>query len=425
MFSLTTRSSDLATYRLLFVTPVIPDLEARDGGTRVMAQLITALASRHQVGLVAFRGDEDPRPRRPVKCEFVVELPRRSTSSLAKRWIRGARVAGGLLASRPRWAGRWWVPRHADRLRSVVETWKPDVVQFEYHITGQYAAALRHCSPARVLVEHEPGVVAAAGPLAVGAIIRRLIASADRRAWAAYERRIFHDVDRIVVFTERDRGAIRPLAGDTPILCIPFGTEVPVSPLSPTGTRAANLLFVGSFRHYPNVDGAFWLVDRIFPIVRSHCPAATLTVVGADPPAVLSVIGGPSVEVLGSVTDVRPFLDQAAVVIVPIRLGGGMRVKVVEALAAGKALVCSRQAIEGLPLRNREHVRLAETESEFAAAAIELLTNEGRRAAMAGRARAWACAHLGWDRAVAQYEALYGRLRRRQRPLLGPHEEYE
>ena len=412
-------------YRLLFVTPVVPDLEARDGGSRVMAQLIMALAARHHVGLIAFRGEEDPRPFRPVKCDFVEELPRRSRSSPIKRWTHGAMVVGGLLANRPRWAGRWWGPRHAHRLRSLVETWKPDVVQFEYHITGQYAAALRHCSPARVLVEHEPGVVAARAPFSPGAIVPWLLASADRRAWIAYERRIFHDVDRIVVFTERDRGAIRPLAGDTSIVCIPFGTDLPVSPLSPTGTRAANLLFVGSFRHYPNVDGAYRLVDRIFPIVRSHCPAATLTVIGADPPTALSAIGGPSVEVLGSVADVRPFLDQAAVVIVPIRMGGGMRVKVVEAVAAGKALVCSRQAIEGLSLRNREHVRLAETDSEFAAATIELLADEGQRAAMAGRARAWACAHAGWDRAVAQYEAMYDRLCRWQRPVLGPHEEYE
>jgi glycosyltransferase involved in cell wall biosynthesis len=401
---------DASAHRVLFVTPVAPDLDAREGGSRVMAQLIAAVATRHSVGIAYFRGEHDPVPGPLVQaCDLAVELPRPRGSSWTGRWTKRVQLAGGLLAGRPLWAGRWWVPRHLQGLRSIVEHWKPDVVQFEYHITGQYARALRGCQVGSVLVDHDPGIIAAA-PGAPLHLAQRLIGALDRRAWRAYEHRIIADVDRVVVFSEDDRAAVRPLAGDTPVACIPFGTDIPAIPCNPIGFGDPNLLFVGSFRHQPNVDAALRLVNDIFPLVRAECGRVTLTIIGGDPPDVLRAAASESVEVLGSVPDVRPFLDRAAIVMAPIDSGGGMRVKVLEALAAGKALVCSRRAVAGLAVRSGEHVRLAETPGEFARASLELLASEDARAAMAGRARAWACAHIGWASVLEQYEALYDRL---------------
>ena len=120
-----------------------------------------------------------------------------------------------------------------------------------------------------------------------------------------------------------------------------------------------------------------------------------------------------SVVVTGRVPDVTPYLDRAAVVVVPLRLGGGMRVKVLEALGAGKAVVASSLAVEGLDVVDGEHVLLAETDQQFSDAIVQLLSDPTRRKALAAHAYAWAHAHLGWERSIAAYEGLYESLTER------------
>ena len=119
------------------------------------------------------------------------------------------------------------------------------------------------------------------------------------------------------------------------------------------------------------------------------------------------------VTVTGFVPTVTPFLDRAAVVAVPLRLGGGMRLKTAEALAAGKAVVASRRAVDGLAVEHGRELLIAETDAEFCEAISSLLGDRAQRAELAARARAWACDHLGWDEPVARYDALYRALLRR------------
>ena len=124
--------------------------------------------------------------------------------------------------------------------------------------------------------------------------------------------------------------------------------------------------------------------DDIFPRLRAQMPELTLALVGDRPPPELLLCAGERVAVPGRAQDLGSYLDAAAVVIVPLRIGGGMRVKVVETLAAGKALVASRLAVAGLDVRDREHVILAETDEEFTQAARWLLEHPDERA-RAGR----------------------------------------
>jgi polysaccharide biosynthesis protein PslH len=105
-----------------------------------------------------------------------------------------------------------------------------------------------------------------------------------------------------------------------------------------------------------------------------------------------------------------PYLDRAALLVLPLRMGGGMRVKVLEALAHCKAVIASPLAIEGLDLQDGHEVKLAESDQEFSQAAIDLLREPELRAGLANRARAWACANLSWNNTVLAYEDLYDRL---------------
>jgi glycosyltransferase involved in cell wall biosynthesis len=210
----------------------------------------------------------------------------------------------------------------------------------------------------------------------------------------------------VTVFTERDRDELALLGAPTSISVIPFGVEAPEHPLDPLGSGDV-VLFLGNFVHEPNVDAARRLAETIFPRLRALHPGATLELVGPEPPPGLEA---EAVVVTGAVPDVTPHLDRAAVFVAPLRLGGGMRVKVLEALAAGKAVVASPLAVEGLEVRDGEELVLAETDDEFAERVAQLLGDPERRRALAERARRFALERLGWEHALASYERLHASL---------------
>ena len=130
------------------------------------------------------------------------------------------------------------------------------------------------------------------------------------------------------------------------------------------------VLFVGNFIHPPNQDAAERLVRSIFPRVRLEVPQAELRIVGPNPDAGLRAAAGLGVTFTGEVAEVWPHLEDAAVVVAPLRQGGGMRVKVAEALAAGKAVVATRLAAEGLTAEDGREVVLADTDEAIATAIV-------------------------------------------------------
>lgn len=401
-----------ARRRLLYLLPFVPRLDATHGGGRAIAQMLAALAPRHHVALLYLRGAGDP-PADDVlraRCELIEAVDAAPDATRAQRWARRARLGASLLRGRPLWVARSTSSAFASRVRVVADAWRPEIVQIEFHVMGQYLSALRECSAPRVLTQYEPGAMAERDRRREQHGTGALLGALRVRAWERYERAIMADVHTVVVFTERDRQSLAPLAPHTPIVRIPLGATIPAQALDAAGRDPASLLFVGNFLHPPNVDAALRLIDGIFPRVRVQFPDATLHIVGDHPPARVRDAARADVHVTGRVPDVTPYLDRAAVVVAPLRLGGGMRVKVLEALAAGKAVVASRLALEGLDLVDGEHVVMAEDEGPFADAIVALLRDPARRAALGTSARAWACANLGWDTSVAAYEQLYDSL---------------
>ena len=338
----------------------------------------------------------------------VEEVPYPRKVSLATRLARRTAALRGV----PAWASFVDVPELAHRVREVVQAWRPDIVHFEYHVMGQYARALPDGRAARILSEYEAGVLAAREHIATGRDGGALQASLQRRAWERFERRVIGGMDAIVVFSERDREELAPLAGKTPIVRIGIATRLPHAPLDPLGTPDhPRLVFIGNFMHPPNVDAAIRLTDSIFPAVRARVPGTMLRIVGAQPPPELLARAREAIDVTGRVPDVVPWLNAAALVVVPLRVGGGMRVKVVEALAYGKPVVASPRALEGLNVRDGVEVAVADSDDDFVTRIVSLLQSPNARGALARSARIWACDNLGDERWVAEYEALYDRLR--------------
>lgn len=400
--------------KILFLAPFPPRIDGAHGGARVMAQFLYRLTTRHRVTLLYLRGPGEGPIDDTLRdhCEIAEEFARGPTAdSRSAEIVSALDLWLGLVRGTPAWASEWWAPSLAERVREIARTWEPDIVQLEFHVMGRYLGALADSHARRVLTEHDPGAKAARQRLDAHLTPGRLMPYLDARAWQRFERAILRQVDAVVVFTERDRQAVEELTASTRVVRIPLGATLPEEPLDPLGVPDT-LLFVGNFEHPPNVDAAVRLIRDILPLVRATRPEATLTIVGDHVSSEIRRLAGTAVVVTGRVPDVEPYLDRAAVVVVPLRLGGGMRVKVLEALAAGKAVVASPLAVEGLDVSDGEQVRLATTDQEFCQAIVRLLDDPAARAALAARARRWASENLDWETSVAAYEALYSSLAR-------------
>jgi glycosyltransferase involved in cell wall biosynthesis len=162
----------------------------------------------------------------------------------------------------------------------------------------------------------------------------------------------------------------------------------------------------------PNEDAVRFFVHEILPRIRQAVPDATLTVVGRNPSPGLVALAArePGVTVTGRVEDVRPYMDRAALYVVPIRIGGGTRLKIFEAMAMGLPVVSTRVGAEGLPVRDGRDVVLADAPAAFASAAIRLLTDETRARTLGQAGCRTVRERYGWDRAAADFAAICERV---------------
>jgi polysaccharide biosynthesis protein PslH len=402
--------------RVLFLAPFPPRHDAPHGGGRVVAQLIDAVAERCDVGLLYLQGEHEPAVdgRLRERCSVAVAIPGpRVPWSLRGRVLRRLRLIRALLRGTPGWVVDTSVPAFDEAYHELLRTWKPDVVQLEFSVLGAHAAAARAAGVPVVLDQHEPRAKARSALPAMRGILQRPLLRLDARAWRTFEREVADQASTIVVFTEEDRAAMVELGTTASTVTIPIATTVPSKALSASGSGPPTLVFVGNFMHEPNEDAALRLCKRIFPRIRAELPGAHLRIVGANVPTGLNALGRDGISFTGFVPDVTPFLDEAAAVVVPLRLGGGMRVKVLEALSLGKAVVASPVALAGIEITPGRHVLVAETDEEFVDASLNLLRDPELRAELARAARAWAVDHFDWQRGAARYEELYRDLARR------------
>ena len=381
--------------KLLTLSPFPPRLDASHGGARSIAGLLTRLAVDHRVALLTLRARDEPPtgPEVASACELLVEVERVvARSSPRAVWRERQRLALALRRA-PGWAVGFSVRAFALELERVIARWRPDVVQIEYVIMGQYAHALGD-RPV-VLVDHD---ASDASP----EMLRLRTATAKA-------------ADAVVTFTERDRAAVARLAPGTRVVRIPLAVDLPAAPLDARG-NGRDVVFVGNFEHPPNVEAAIRLARDIFPRVAESVPSARLLLVGADPPKELRALASEKVAVTGHVADLDPLLDAAAVVAAPLASGGGMRVKVLEALAAGKAVIATPLALEGLDVSPGAQVVAAVDDRVFADEIVMLLRDGQRRVELGSAARAWAEANVDWRRSSEAYASLYSSLLAEREP---------
>lgn len=280
-------------------------------------------------------------------------------------------------------------------LRQAVKKWRPGVVQLEFTQMAQYAADAK---PARtILVEHDITYDLHAQMLA------RQDDWETRRQyqrWVRFETEAWHSVDGVVTMSEKDRAVV---PGS---VAIPNGVDLDRFAPSTETPEARRLLFIGSFAHPPNLMALEFFLRDVFP----KLPGVTLHVIAGQRHERFWDLRHPGVEVEGFVSDVRPAYRRAALVIAPLVASAGTNIKILEAMAMGKAIVSSEAGIHGLELECGKDLVVTNQPEEMASAIQRLLDSPAERRALEQQARKTAEAHYGWDAIAEEQKRLYLRL---------------
>ncbi len=234
-------------------------------------------------------------------------------------------------------------------------------------------------------------------------IVQRLQIAIARR----YEKRMFRGYDRVVVLANADANALQSLDSALPLVVIPNGVDTDY--FMPTGFEPdePTLLFTGNYEYAPNVDAALRLARRIFPAVQRRVPGARLILVGNAPPPELRALAGPSIEITGRVPDIRPYLEQSLIYVSALRMGAGIKNKVLEAMAMQKAIVATSLSCDGIALEHEKHVLLADTPDDIIRAIVRLMKDGELRQNIARAGRQLIEERYTWQRVSEQYEELY------------------
>ena len=228
------------------------------------------------------------------------------------------------------------------------------------------------------------------------------------RRMKAAEGRYLRRADHVLAVSENDRDIFRGFVDPSKLTTIETGVDVDYFKIIPDTEQPNSLVFTGSMDWLPNEDAMVNFIQETLPLIRLQLPEVFLRIVGRKPSANLRSLAARQkhVELTGWVEDVRPFLASGAVCIVPLRIGGGTRLKIFEAMAMGKAVVSTSIGAEGLPVRDGENILLADTPGLFAQSVAHLLRDVTRRREIGLAARKLVAEKYSWARIAEDFSAV-------------------
>lgn len=237
--------------------------------------------------------------------------------------------------------------------------------------------------------------------------LRRLALEAEWRRLRRFERQACARATRTVAVSEADRDHLHALAPDSSIFTVPTGVDIEYFAPRPEVPERKEVVFVGSMDWYPNEDAMRWFIEAVLPALRQRVPDVLVTVVGRNPtPGFSRDAQAHGVHVTGTVPDVREYIATAAVCVVPLRIGGGTRLKIFEGLAMGKATVTTTIGAEGLPLVDGRDVLLADRAEDFAEGVAGLLLDTSKRKQLGEAGRERVAGRYGWSRVAREFSLL-------------------
>jgi glycosyltransferase involved in cell wall biosynthesis len=239
------------------------------------------------------------------------------------------------------------------------------------------------------------------------------------RKAVAYERAASQRFDYVVTVSADDTEMTRKAYQVERVADVTTGVDTDYfRPRGELEREPYNMVFTGSMDWLPNEDAIRYFTEQIMPIIKKSLPEATLTVVGRNPFKSLLELSrrDPAIIVTGRVEDVRPYMERATAYVVPLRIGGGTRLKIYEAMAMEKPIVSTTIGAEGLPVEDGKHLLLADTPEAFAARCVEVLKDDAAAAALGARAAKLVREQFGWDKVSASFAELCERAVRLRQP---------
>ena len=399
--------------KVLFLTPQVPYPPQQGAALRNWG-LISGLANRHEVAVLSFRASGQP-PEPPDRLRTVC---RTETVRLPVRALRD-RLRVMLTTRQPDMARRLASETYAQRLVEWLARESFDVVHVGGIEMAPYLDVIEAARPRPLVVfdnlncEYLLQQRAFLTDLRVpGRWPGAAYSLVQWRRLRRYEAQVCRRADRVLAVSEADAAALRKLVPGLGVVVVPNGVDTlayrpEASNAAPQVSERA-LVFTGTMDFRPNVDAVLWFARKVLPGVQAEVPEAHFFVVGQRPHRWLDGLrGDPAVTLTGWVEDARPYIAQAAVYVAPLRIGGGTRLKLLEAMATGKPVVATRLGAEGYPVTHGRELLLADTAVDFAAAVVALLRAPERRAELGRVARAFVEQHYDWRTIVPRVEAAY------------------
>jgi glycosyltransferase involved in cell wall biosynthesis len=337
------------------------------------------------------------------------------TASLkGANWRHAAPMLQKLMTGQPPETAQF----EAAGLHALVARERFDVLQVEETLLAGYVTSLpRSAATKRVITFHnihfeQEARIAALEPDRGLQVWRR----ANARMMRRYEPAIAACFHRRITVSQRDKDLLLAANPDLDIDVLPNGVDTTaLAMLAPPATRRS-IVFVGTLNYRPCIDAVLWLINAIVPIVRHQHPDLEVLIVGKQPPAEIRALAGPGIFVTGYVADVTPFYLRAAVAVVPIRAGGGSRLKILEAMALGRPVVSTTIGAEGLDVTPGLDIVFADDADTFAAAISRLLAEEEECRALAGFARQLVSESYDWEAIAAGQLQIYDEVMARPAP---------
>jgi polysaccharide biosynthesis protein PslH len=399
---------------ILFLSQVLP--YPLDAGPKVRSYYVLKhLAQRHQVTLAAFvRATDTPEAQAHLRTvvTHLVACPIRRTA-----WGEAAAMGRSLISGEPVLITRDHAPEMVALVQQLMAETAFDAVHADQLWMAPFALAARAAANSgrrqpRLILDQHNAVHLIPGRLAesAGNPLMRYGWRREARQMARYEASACLAFDRVVTVTDNDSQALRRLY---PNGVAPKFTVIPICIDSQTIARqsradAPGILFLAGMHWPPNADGARWFDEAILPAIRASVPRARFLAVGRQPPeSLLRPEAAGFIEAPGYVNQVEPFWARSQVFVVPLRAGGGMRVKILDAWAQGLPIVSTTIGAEGLIYRHGENILIADTPQDFARAVVSILQDADLAQRLAAAGRDNVEQHYDWQRIYPTWDPIY------------------